>query len=199
MTPFELSLGHDLDIERQRFGNEWLFKWHCLNMEGRTVDVPSFDGGRITIGGVLFQGQAQSLFWQALGRYLNGKVHETFQKWDQDTRVYPAGLRSSSLDETERLLRQFVAGIAHRALETDRAIRGRGVPVTDTPIEGSGMHSGVNVEILRLADAYRALLPAVDSDIEPSLWRRVVDSLNVKPGAFGMNIDLKKLFTRQRK
>jgi hypothetical protein len=26
MTPFELSLGHELDIERQRFGNEWLFK-----------------------------------------------------------------------------------------------------------------------------------------------------------------------------
>jgi hypothetical protein len=50
MTPFELSLGHELDIERQRFGNEWLFKWYCLNMEGRTVDVPSFDGGRITIG-----------------------------------------------------------------------------------------------------------------------------------------------------
>ena len=43
MTPFELSLKHDLDIERLRFDNEWLFKWHCLNMEGRTVDVPRFD------------------------------------------------------------------------------------------------------------------------------------------------------------
>jgi hypothetical protein len=89
MTPFELSLGPELDIERQRFGNEWMFKWYCLNMEGRTVDVPSFDGGRITIGGVLFQGQAQSIYWQSIGRYLNGKVHETFQKWDKDTRSYP--------------------------------------------------------------------------------------------------------------
>jgi hypothetical protein len=199
MTPFELSLGHDLDIERQRFGNEWLFKWYCLNMEGRTVDVPSFDGGRITIGGVLFQSQAQSIYWQSIGRYLNGKVHETFQKWDQDTRSYPAGLRLSSLDGTEMLVRQFVASVARQALETDRALRGRGSPVTDTPIEGSGMHSGANVEILRLAQSHRALLPAVNSGAEPSVWRRFVDSLNLRPGAFGMNIDLKKLFTRQKK
>jgi len=47
MTPFELSLKHDLDIERLRFDNEWLFKWHCLNMEGRTVDVPRFDVSRM--------------------------------------------------------------------------------------------------------------------------------------------------------
>jgi hypothetical protein len=199
MTPFELSLGHELDIERQRFGNEWLFKWYCLNMEGRTVDVPSFDGGRITIGGVLFQGQAQSIYWQSIGRYLNGKVHETFQKWDHDTRSYPAPLRSSSLDGTERLLNQFVASVAGHALETDRALRGRGSPVTDTPIEGSGMHSGANVEIQRLALAHRALLPAVSNAPETSLWRRFVDSLNIRPGAFGMNIDLKKLFTRQKK
>jgi hypothetical protein len=45
MTPFELNLGHDLDIERQRFDNEWLFKWYNTNIEGRIVDVPSFDGG----------------------------------------------------------------------------------------------------------------------------------------------------------
>jgi hypothetical protein len=198
MTPFELSLGHDLDIERQRFDNEWLFKWYNTNIEGRIVDVPSFDGGRITRNGV-FQGQAQSIYWQSIGRYLNGKVHESFQRWDQDTRSYPAAPRSSSLDGTERLLGQFVASVAGRALETDRALRGRGSPVTDTPIEGSGMHSGANVEILRLALAHRALLPAVSNDPEVPLWRRFVDSLNLRPGAFGMNIDLKKLFAQQKK
>src|ERR1700676_3495172 len=132
MTPFELNLGHDLDIERQRFGNDWLFKWHSMNIDGRIVDVPSFDGGRIARNG-RFEGQAQSLYCQAIGRYLNGKVHETFQKWDQDTRSYPPAQRSSSLDGTERLLGQFVASVAGRALETDRALRGRGSPVTDTP------------------------------------------------------------------
>src|SRR5665213_2028713 len=122
MTPFELSLGHDLDIERRRFGNEWLFRWYCLNMEGRTVDVPSFDGGRITIGGVRFEGQAQSIYWQAIGRYLNGKVHETFQKWDHDTRPYPATQRAASLDGTEQLVSRFVAEVARSALETYRGV-----------------------------------------------------------------------------
>jgi hypothetical protein len=39
----------------------------------------------------------------------------------------------------------------------------------------------------------------VSNDPETSLSRRFVDSLNIRPGAFGMNIDLKKLFTRQKK
>ncbi|MEH2564287.1 hypothetical protein [Bradyrhizobium sp. AZCC 2289] len=197
MTPFELGRGHDLDIERQRFGNEWLFKWYCLNMEGKTVDVPSYDGGRITIGGVLFQGQAQSIYWQAIGRYLNGKVHETFQKWDQETRSYPPALRASSLDGTERIARQFVAGVAERSLETFRAVAGRGVPVTEPPHEGSGMHSRANLEILRLVQAHGGLLSSVQG-AEVKWWRRLVDALNIKPGMFGMNIDLKKLFGRQK-
>jgi hypothetical protein len=60
------------------------------------------------------------------------------------------------------------------------------------------MHSGANVEILRLAQAHRALVPALNNEGEP--WRRrFVDSLNLRPGAFGLNIDLKTLFTRQKK
>jgi hypothetical protein len=197
MTPFELSLGHELEIEQQHFDNEWLFKWHCLNMEGKTVDVPRFDGGRITIGGVLFQGQAQSIYWQAIGRYLNGKVHETFQKWEHETRSYPTALRASSLDGTERLTTQFVARVAQRSLETFRAVAGRGSPVTDPSYEGSAMHSAANVEILRLANAIRALLPTVTSG-KAGWWERLIDALNVKPGAFGMNLDLKKLFGREK-
>jgi len=197
MTPFELSLGHDLDIERQRFDSEWLFRWHNIHSERHIVDVPDYRGGRITMGGVLFQGQAQSIYWQAIGRYLNGKVHETFQKWDQETKSYPPALRASSLDGTERIVGQFVARVAQQSLETFRAVAGRGFPVTETPYEGSGMHSGANVEILRLAQAHRALLPTEKSG-KVRLWQRFIDALNLKPGAFGMNIDLKKLFSRQK-
>jgi hypothetical protein len=81
MTPFELSLGHELDIERQRFDSEWLFQWHNIKSEQRIVDVPDYRGGRISMGGIRFEGQCQSIYWQALGRYLNGKVHEIFQRW----------------------------------------------------------------------------------------------------------------------
>jgi hypothetical protein len=48
------------------------------------------------------------------------------------------------------------------------------------------MHSGANVEIHRLALAHRALLPAVSNDPEAPLWRRFVDSLNIRPGAFAL-------------
>jgi hypothetical protein len=114
MTPFELSLGHELDIERRRFDSEWLFQWYNILSEDRIVDVPSFDGGRITRNG-RFEGQFQSLYWQAIGRYLNSKVHEIFRRWDQETGSYPADQRRSSLDGTARLLGQFIAGVSSRS------------------------------------------------------------------------------------
>lgn len=39
MTPFELNLRHELNLEQHRFGNEWLFRWHNLNIEGSESSV----------------------------------------------------------------------------------------------------------------------------------------------------------------
>lgn len=30
MTPFELTLQSELDVEWQRFANKWLFPWHGM-------------------------------------------------------------------------------------------------------------------------------------------------------------------------
>jgi hypothetical protein len=168
---FELSLGHELDIDRRRFDSEWLFQWYNILSEGRIVDVPSFDGGRIARGGCEFDDQCQSIYWQAIGRYLNGKVHEIFRRWDQETSTYPADQRRSSLDGTARLLGQFVAGVMERANTTDQALRGRGTPRTDKTLEGSGVHSFANVEILRLTQAHMALMPAETSNGQTVLVR----------------------------
>jgi hypothetical protein len=196
MTPFELGLGHELDIERQRFDSEWIFQWYNVLSDRRIVDVSDFRGGRITMNG-RFEGQCQSIYWQALGRYLNGKVHEIFQRWDRETSPYPPGMRGSSLGGTERLLRQFVAAVMEDANRADQALRGDGTPKTDKAREGSGAHSHANVEILRLTQAHQALLPALPVDAEKTGWRnRLIDALNIRPGMFGMNIDLKKLFER---
>lgn len=156
ITPFEVHLGNELDVERQRFGNEWLFKWYSLT--GRGVDVPSFDGGRIMMNGIMFEDQAQSIFWQALGRYLDGKVHEGFQKWDRETGAYPAALRQSSLYGTTSILGRFAAAVMQKAHETDKALRGGGMPKTDESLLGSGTHTEVNVEIHRLLLAHMALI-----------------------------------------
>jgi hypothetical protein len=160
MTPFELKLHNDLDVERQRFGSEWTFQWHKLRMEGKVVDVDRFDGGRIYLGGIEFGYQQQCIFWQAIGRYLKGKVHETFGKWDVDTKHYPPEARKSSLEGTGRELWVFVAGVSQYALKTEQALRGKnGVPAKEKSMESSGTHAGANAEIVRLLEAHKKLLP----------------------------------------
>ena len=69
----------------------------------------------------------------------------------------------------------------------------------ETPYEGSGMHSAANLEILRLVQAHKALLPTEVH--EGKLWaigRGLMDAVNLKPSFMGMSIDLKQLFTRQK-
>jgi hypothetical protein len=159
MTPFELAIQSELDVEWQRFNNEWLFPWHNLNIEGRIVNVPNFQGaGRITIGGTLFQGQQQDIYWQAIARYLNQKIHEVFRRWEAETSSYPGGLRLSSLNGIELSLRQFVAKIVALANDTAIRLKGRGYPESVTPFNSTGFHSGANVEILRLVDSHRSLM-----------------------------------------
>src|SRR5947208_808532 len=118
ITPFELSLQSELEVEGRRFGNEWLFKWHGMTYERGVTDVDSFDGGRIHYQGINFGYQQQQIFWQAIKRYLQGKVHATFRRWDEETKSYPSELRRSSLEGTSRLMMTFVAGVMKNALET---------------------------------------------------------------------------------
>lgn len=197
MTPFEVSLQSELNPEQHRFGNEWLFRWHNLNIEGKTVDVDRFDGGRITLGGITFGDQQQSIFWQAIGRYLNGKVNSTFRKWDEETKGYPSPLRRSSLERTYRLLGGFVARIIRRGIKTDQTVRGRGYPKTDEPYQVPAVRTSTSAEIERLKTAHLALMPAeVIKDDQP--WHRLWEALNIRPGMFGFSIDLKKLFQRRQ-
>jgi hypothetical protein len=133
MTPFELSLRNELEVERQRFANKWLFPWHQLNVPGKSFTVEDFRGGHISYGGIVFQGQSQQIFWQAIDRYLKGKVHDLFRWWDDETRNYPSEMRASSLGGTTNTLRGFVANVMRNAIDTDQALRGRGAPATDIP------------------------------------------------------------------
>jgi hypothetical protein len=170
MTPFELAIQSELDVEWQRFNNEWLFQWHNFNIEGRIVDVPNFQGAsRITIGGMLFQGQQQDIYWQAISRYLNQKIHEVFRRWETETSSYPNNLRSSSLDGVERFLRQFVAKIVFLANDTADRLKGRGYPQNAMPFNSTGYHSAANVEILRLVEAHRLLMIGKVENVKPQV------------------------------
>ncbi|MFZ1963045.1 MAG: toll/interleukin-1 receptor domain-containing protein [Roseiarcus sp.] len=159
MTPFELTLQSELDVERQRFANQWLFPWHGMTYQGGVTDVDDFRGGRIHCSGFKFGAQQQQIFWQAIGRYLNQKVHETFKRWDEATRGYPSKLRNSSLDGTSDCLHRFAATIIRHATDTDRRLRGQGFPNKVDPFDATRYHSGADAEIERLKTGHLALMP----------------------------------------
>jgi hypothetical protein len=65
VTPVELSIDAELNVEIQRFANDWLFKWHGMTYEGGKTDVEDFRGGRIHFAGIKFGHQQQAIYWQA--------------------------------------------------------------------------------------------------------------------------------------
>lgn len=123
-APFDLGLQNDLEVEKRRFADEWLFRWHNLNIEGKSVDVDRFDGGKISYSGIRFDSETQRVFWQAVTRYLKNYVHQTFDRWSKETASYDASTRRQSLDHTEIILRGFANETIGNAIRTDHRVRG---------------------------------------------------------------------------
>jgi hypothetical protein len=105
-----------------------------------------------------------------------------------------AASRRSSLDGTERILGIFVASVVRNAIDTDQRLRGRGYPPKDTPVESSKAHTSASVEILRLKMAHEALIPIDISTEKLTFWGRVWSAVGLKPGMFGLTLDVKELF-----
>ena len=158
MTPVELSIDAELNVEIQRFDNDWLFKWHGMTYEGGKTDVEDFRGGRIHFAGIKFGGQPQTIYWQAIDRYLRQKTHAVFKQWDTETQNYPLATRRASIDGIERALGRFIAQILSRALETDKRLRGSGNPQNVMPYTPPPGQGGVGGEVAYLAAAHRALI-----------------------------------------
>jgi hypothetical protein len=137
MTPFELGLENDLNVEWQRFANDWLFKWDGMTYAGGVTDVDDFRGGRIHYSGIKFGHQQQQIFWQALERYLLAKIHEVFNRWALETSSYSLPTKLVSIEQVERNLRRFVYQIIQHALDTDRSLRGMGYPQNVTHHDSS--------------------------------------------------------------
>jgi hypothetical protein len=158
MTPFELTLVNDLNVEVQRFNNGWLFKWYGMTYEGGRTDVDDFRGGRISYAGIKFGSQQQRMFWGAIDRYLGQKVHAVFKQWDGETRVYSNEARRKSIDGVERTLQRFVGRIVADAKETDRRLRGKGFPQNVPVVDDAVARVYAQAEISNLAASHRMLL-----------------------------------------
>jgi hypothetical protein len=162
VTPVELSIEAELNLETQRFNNDWLFKWHGMTYEGGRTDVEDFRGGRIHFSGVTFGYHQQTIYWQAIDAYLRQKTHAVFKQWDADTQSYPLITRRASIDGVEEALKRFVARILSLSLDTDKRLRGSGNPYIPS---GDQTYSGG--EISYLAAAHRALIDQALEEQKP--------------------------------
>lgn len=161
MTPLELKVRHELEAEYVRMANEWFFKWHNINIEGRIVDVEDFYGGRFNTGGVEFWGTLQDLYWRSVEKYLVDLIHRIFERWEVDTRGYPLEQRRQSIDSISLALRQHAGKIVACATDTDRRLRGKGAPENVRPYNSTRIYTAANVAIGRLAEAHASLLNEV--------------------------------------
>ena len=137
-APFELGLQNKLEVEKRRFASDWLFRWHNLHTQARAVEVENFAGGRISYSGVPLNSQMQSVFWQAVTRYLLNFVHQTFDRWAKEAASYDVAARRHSLAHTEAVLRGFADATISKAVDTDHRVRGAG-PIA--PLESSNVWS----------------------------------------------------------
>ncbi|MGY4509316.1 hypothetical protein [Bradyrhizobium sp. USDA 3650] len=154
-TPFEISLVHQLGQDSVRMANDWFFKWHNINIPNHTVDVEDFYGGRIRVGGILFQGQIHDIYWSSVGKHLVDRVHSGFRQWKAECASYPPDLKRSFLDTLERSLNGYIARIVQEATTTDQRLRGNGNPANVPFYNTSETHSRANVEVVRLKVSIR--------------------------------------------
>jgi hypothetical protein len=206
MSPFELTLESELNVEVQRFNNGWLFKWYGMTYEGGQTDVDDFRGGRIHYAGIKFGHQQQQIFWDAIDRYLDQKVHEIFKQWDTETRVYSNEVRRKSIDGVERTLGRFVSRVVAFGKETDRRLRGNGYPESVPAADDVVARVHTRAEISNLATSHRMLLDALierelatRSSVPVSRKQRVENWLSNHKGilaAIGITIGLLTLVLR---
>jgi hypothetical protein len=127
LTPFGHRLSTRLENERLRMANEWFFPWHNLGHGGK-VDVDDFNGRRIRIGGVMFSGSTELVYWSTLRRYIANQINDTFEAAESEIRATSTSNAQAIVEDTSGILIAFCRRIIGEAIETDRRLKGAGFP-----------------------------------------------------------------------
>jgi hypothetical protein len=142
-TPFGHRLQAELANEFSRMDSEWFFPWHGLN-SGREIDLDRFDGRRIRLGGVLYDGCAE-----------------------REIRVSGEAKASAIAEDAANVAEEYCNRIRRQAIDTDRRLKGRGNPDTQysSPYADRMEFTG---EIARrkaaLANFYKSVEPSLTSE-----------------------------------
>ena len=142
---------------------------HASGAAERGKKRSRFPGGRIHLGGVVYEGQVQRIYWDALARYLRAKVHESFREWEA-TCEKCGSARLPSLLATQNLILSFCDLLIKQAIDTDRRLRGRGYPDSVQPHDASSLTESVSEEIRALTDAHKGVLNEASPTPAPQSW-----------------------------
>ncbi len=116
--------------------NEWFFKWHHIG-RNTSMEIESFNGRNINLGGLTFSGSARDVYWDTIQRYLRQKVGSITDDLETELQKYPVLIRMKALDESLGIVRQFAAKIRRAAVEKDRILRGNGTEFLEARDIGS--------------------------------------------------------------
>lgn len=158
MTPYGLKLLLRLDLERERMANEWFFKWHFIGRDG-PVEIDSFDGRKLTYGGIKFSGTTRAVYWRTLQRYTRRQVSDIYDELETVCKEYPTAQALAAIEDVKGLLTSFLRQIAHDAVEKDRILRGNGIEFPP-PDSARGRELTHGDEIERRAKALTVLIKA---------------------------------------
>jgi hypothetical protein len=197
MTPIGSRLSISLDDEYLRMQNEWFFKWHFIGDVHRAVEIDSFRGKPICYGGIKFSGTAHQVYWDTIQYYLRKKIGSIFDNLEEELKRYPFETRANALNEVHPIVTQFAAKIQRAAIDKDRILRGNGIQFPQEHNFGhwQGCHVGdIAARIDELRRIYCEMRPA--ESLQPTKPHPRPEIVTLKPGFWGMNIDVKEAFRR---
>lgn len=111
-------------LEREKISH-WL-----MNFNRGSMNIDGCRGERITTSGGVFDGSAREIYWSFMRPCVEDIIGEALEKADDLGRKYPPSIARRGLDETEALLRTFVARVYKRMVDIDQRLRGNGYPET---------------------------------------------------------------------
>lgn len=167
---------------------ERLEAWRMMNARG-SLRTTRFNGKPVTMGGVMFEGTPRLVFW---GDFFEPFMFDTARQcleWVVETCRDRHLDATEYLSETTALLYVLVATTYAEMAKTDQLLRGRGYPnsVAPMPVADKVERMNQRIDDLAVALTHRGRADA------PSAGQEV---LTLKPGFWGVSIDLKALWRR---
>jgi len=179
-----------IEKQREEIKRDKLTPWLWFNSRG--VKVTRFDGGTIDISVVLYEQCQSNVFWDFIKPFLQDAIVKTLDETLKTCRARGLSPEEPYIRETAMLLDgQLIDPIYRYMADIDHRIRGRGYPksvrrrdVTEHITEMVKFLDKCKDEIIQGIKAHK---PAETKQKE---------IVEVKPGVFGITVDIKEIARR---